>query len=178
VVYLAAVRRLAAIFPALVVVALGCGYTLVDYDAGFGDIRTVAIETPSNGTFQPGIEYVVADALRREFLRRGAVRLVDDPGAADLVIDGDVRRLVTTGRSFSSVVLALEYQLVLVVDLEATRPDGTSLSIGGRALEETEFYLASADLEATRKNRDEALRRVAKIIAQRVHDSLLEAATP
>ncbi|MFQ5505212.1 MAG: LPS assembly lipoprotein LptE [Planctomycetota bacterium] len=170
--------RLTAILAALAAVALGCGYSLVDYDAGFGDIRTVAIQTPTNGTFQPGIEYVVADALRREFLRRGAVRLVDDPKTADLVIDGNVRRIVTTGRSFSSIVFTLEYQLVLAVDLEATRPDGTSLFVGRRALEETEFYLASADVEATRKNRDEALRRVAQVIAQRVHDSLLEAAVP
>jgi hypothetical protein len=174
VVYLAAVRRLAAIFPALLVVSLGCGYTLVGYEAGFDDIRTVAIETPENDSFEPGVEFMVADALRREFFRRGAVRVVDDPATADLVLGGSVRDVHTSGRSFSSVIFTLEYELVLTLDLEARRSDGTQHRIGPRSLEESEYYLASADVEATRKNRHEAIRRLAKILAQRVHESLFE----
>jgi len=176
VVYLAAVRRIAAILPALLAATLGCGYSWVGYRAGFGDIRTVAIQTPANDSFQPGVEYVVADALRREFLRRGAVRVVDDPAAADLVLDGRVAAVKTAGRSFSSVVFTMEYELVMVLELTAVRTDGTPLPIGERSLEESEYYLASADVEAMRKNREEAVRRVAQVLAQRVHDSLLEAA--
>jgi hypothetical protein len=176
VVYLAAVRRLAAILPALLAASLGCGYTLVGYDAGFDGVQTVAIQTPANNSFEPGVEYVVADALRREFLRRGAVRVIDDPGAADLVLDGSVRDVQTSGRSFSSVVFTLEYELVLTLDLQARRSDGTPLPIDPRSLQEAEYYLASADVEATRKNRKEAIRRVARVLAQRVHENLVEAA--
>jgi hypothetical protein len=176
VVYLAAVRRIAAIFPLLLLTSAGCGYALVGYQAGFDGIRTIAIETPENDSFVPGAEYVVADALRREFQRRGAVRVVSDPDAADLVIVGSVSRVTSAGRSFSSVVFSLEFELTLTLDLEARRSDGQTLPIGPRTLQESEYYLASADVEATRKNRDEALRRVAAVIAQRVHDSLFEAA--
>jgi outer membrane lipopolysaccharide assembly protein LptE/RlpB len=172
------VRRIAAILSALVAAIAGCGYSLVGYDEGFGDIRTVAIQTPSNETYAPGVEYMVADALRREFLRRGAVRLVDDPAAADLVLSGTVQTVRISGRSFSSVVMTLEYEIVMVLDLEAIRADGTPLFVGRRSLEESEYYLASADVEAMRKNRQEALRRVSQVLAQRVHDSLLEAAPP
>jgi hypothetical protein len=161
---------------ALVAASVGCGYSFVGYGAGFGDIRTVAILTPSNESFLAGVEYVVADALRREFLRRGAVRVVNDPEPADLVLGGSVRGVRTSGRSFSSVVFTLEYEIVLTLDLEASRRDGTLLPIGRRSLREAEFYLASADVEATRKNRDEAVRRLAGVLAQRVHESLLEAA--
>jgi len=176
VVYLAAVRRFAAILLLLLVAGSGCGYSLVGYGAGFDGIRTVAIETPENDTFVPGVEYVVADALRREFLRRGAVRIVDDPAAADLVLGGAVDRVRTSGRSFSSVVFSLEYELLLELKLEARRADGREIAIGKRSLRETEYYLASADVEATRKNRDEALRRLAAVLAERVHESLFEAA--
>jgi len=175
VVYLAAVRPLSAIFAVLVAASLGCGYSLVGYRAGFGDIRTVAIETPANNSFEPGVEYLIADALRREFFRRGAVRVVDDPAAADLVLGGRVRDVRTSGRSFSSVVFALEYELVLTLDLTARRSDGSPLPIDRSSLEETEYYLASADVEATRKNRHEAIRRLTKVLAQRVHESLFEA---
>jgi hypothetical protein len=162
--------------PALLAATLGCGYAWVGYDAGFGDIRTVAIRTPANDSFEPGVEFVVADALRREFLRRGAVRVVDDPASADLVVDGRIAALKSGGRSFSSVIFTMEYELVMVLDLKAVRADGTPLAIGERSLEDSEYYLASADVEATRKNREEAVRRVAQVLAQRVHDSLLEAA--
>ena len=177
VVYLAAVRRFAAIFLLLLAAGSGCGYSLVGYSAGFDGIRTVAIETPENDSFVPGVEYVVADALRREFLRRGAVRIIDDPAAADLVLGGAVNKVVSSGRSFSSVVFSLEYELVLELELEGRRADGQPIVIGNRSLRESEYYLASADVEATRKNRDEALRRIAAVLAQRVHENLFEAAS-
>jgi hypothetical protein len=64
----------------------------------------------------------------------------------------------------------------MVLDLEARTPDGASRPISNRFLREAELYLASADVEAMRKNRDEAVRRVAALLAQRVHDNLFEAA--
>jgi hypothetical protein len=175
VVYLAAVRQIARTLPLLLLASVACGYSLVGYDAGFEGIRTVAIETPANDSFVPGAEYVVADALRREFQRRGAVRVIDEPDAADLVIAGSVAKVSSRGRSFSSVVFSLEFELTLKLDLEARLSDGRILPIGPHSLEDSELYLASADVEATRKNRDEALRRVAVVIAQRVHDNLFEA---
>ena len=176
-VYLAAVRRFAAILLLLLAAGSGCGYSLVGYSAGFDGIRTVAIETPENDSFVPGVEYVVAEALRREFLRRGAVRVVDDPAAADLVLGGAVSKVKSVGRSFSSVVFSLEYQLLLELELEARRADGQEIVIGNRSLRASEYYLASADIEATRKNRDEALRQIAAVLAKRIHESLFETAS-
>jgi len=156
----------------------GCGYKLVRYEGALGDIDSVAIETLANESYEPGIEYIVADALRREFLRRGAVRLTDDRGSADLVLSGSVLRVETAGLSLSSVVLVIEYQLSLSLAIQATRLDGMEVPVDSRALRESERYLASGDVEATRKNRDEALRRVAAVLAERVHDSLAEVLTP
>jgi hypothetical protein len=177
VVYLAAVRRFAAILLLLLAAGSGCGYSLVGYSAGFDDIRTVAIVTFENDSFVPGVEYVVSDALRREFLRRGAVRVVSDPAAADLVLGGAVDKVTSKGRSFSSIVFSLEYELLLELDVEARRADGQEIAIGKAALRGFEYYLASADVEATRKNRDEALRRVATVLAERIHENLFEAAS-
>jgi len=177
VVYLAAVRWPAATLSILLLASLGCGYKAVGYGAGFDGIHTIAIETPSNESYVAGVEYVVADALRREFLRRGAVRVIEAPSAADLILSGSVRRVHSTGRSFSSVEFSLEFQLEMVLDLEARTPDGEPRPISARSMSESEYYLASADVEATRKNRDEAIRRVSMLLAQRVHDSLFEAAS-
>jgi hypothetical protein len=139
-----------------------------------GDVQSVAIVTPRNDSYEPGIEYVVGDALRREFLRRRGVKLVQNKHAADLVIRGRVLPIRSRARSFSSVIQALEYEITLDVELLATLADGTEISIDARATRETERYLASADVEVQRKNRQEALREVSRLVAGRVYDALYE----
>jgi hypothetical protein len=62
--------------------------------------------------------------------------------------------------------------------LTLARRDGTPVAIDANALAESERYLASSDLEVTRTNRQEALRRLAGILAGRVHDALYERIAP
>ncbi len=157
---------------------IACGYQLVRYGGGLGEVRSVAIRTFANDSYEPGVEYTVADALRREFLRRRGVRLIEDPGAADLVLSGRVEDVSVSGRSFSSVLLALEFQLTVDLELRATLRDGSEVPFDAAALRESERFLASADVEAERKNREEAVRRVASLLAGRVYDGLAEALAP
>jgi hypothetical protein len=182
VIYLRAVKT--RLRPAVLVLAAtallvsSCGYRLVRYRNAIGDVRRVAIQTLDNESREPGIDLVVTDALVREFLRRGALDVVEDPSVADLVIGGRVLPVHTAGRSFSSVLLSLEYQVTLTLDLTVQRRDGTLVPVDPTALTESEIYLASADVEAARKNRDEALHRVSTLIAGRVHDALFERLLP
>jgi len=136
----------------------------------------VAITALQNVTFEPGVESVVLDALRREALERDGLRLIDDPEAADLVISGQVRTLRDSTRSFTSVALSVEHEVVLGLALAARRQDGTAIPIDLRAQTERDRYLASADLEAMRKNRREVIHRLASVLAARVYDSLYESA--
>jgi hypothetical protein len=160
---------------AVLLLVTGCSrYSLVRYDGGLGDVHSVAITTPSNESYESGLEYMVADALRREFLRRRGVRVVEDKQSADLVIRGRVVSVRSSARSFSSVIQSLEYEVTLNVALEAVRPDGTLIEIDPRATRESERYLASADVEVQRKNRQEALREVSRLLAGRVYDALYE----
>jgi hypothetical protein len=155
-------------------VGSGCGYQWVDYGKPPPGVGSVQLQTFKNHSYEPGVEFVVADALRREFLRRGAVRLVDDSTTADLVVSGQVEPVLTRTRSFSSVVLALEWEVTLKLWVRIARPDGSLVLMDQAAMQDTERYLASADVEATRKNRDEAMRKMAGVLAVRVHDLLYE----
>ena len=169
--------RLAVGF-AFVVLALapGCGYTFIG--AGLDGVSSVAIHTPRNDSYQPGAEYVLADALRRELLRRDGAVLTEDPGRADLVVSGRILEIESHSRAFSSAILAREHEMLVAVELEAVRRDGSVLPVPRGALRETERYLASADVEAQRKNRQEALRRVTSLLAARFFDSVAEALAP
>ena len=157
---------------------ISCGYTLVDYQTPPEGMSSVSIQTFANESYEPGIELVVADALRREFLRRGALSVLNDPAAADLVLSGSIDRIKTQSRSFSSVALTLEWEVTLALNIVATLNDGTLIPVDRTAMRETERYLASADVEATRKNREEALRKLSAVLAARTHDMLYEVYRP
>jgi hypothetical protein len=164
---LAVLGRVSGVVVALLVIC-GCGYRMAS-----GDLReagAIAIVTPRNDGREPGYERVVADALRRELLRRAGARLAEDPAKAGLVVSGRIVEVETAPRSFTSVVLALEYEARVSVELRARR--GEEDVVGATRLSESERYLASADIEAQRKNREEALRRVASVLAARFLDQV------
>ncbi len=159
-------------------VGAGCGYKFIDYSEPIAGLGSVAIQTFKNESYEPGVEFVVADALRREFLRRGAVVLVDDAIDANLVVSGVVEPLVTRARSFSPIALALEWEISLQLAVYAEWSDGTRTRLDEAATLATERYLASADIEVTRQNRDEAIRTMASGLASHVHDMLYELYLP
>jgi len=100
--------------------------------------------------------------------------VVDDPKQADLVLSGNVSDVITNTRSLSSTVFALEYQVEMRLSLRAHRTDGADVTLDPAALRDWEVYLTSADVQAERRNREEALRRLASVLASRVGDSLAE----
>ena len=175
--------RVTGIAPFLMVLFIAlamtrCGYRVIRYDEVLGDNRSLAIRTPSNESFDSGVEFTVAKALRREALRRGGLRLVENPAAADIVLSGRVLPIQTVARSVSSVVLTLEYEITLSLELMARTSAGRTIILDPESLRETERYLASANVEVTRKNREEALRFLASTIANRVYDNLYSGLTP
>ena len=132
-------------------------------------ITIVALRSDSP---EPWLDRIVTDALRREFGGRARLRLIDDPDDAKLKVSGRIRPLEISAQSFSSFVAALEYSLTLALDLEVRLPNGDVVKLDPTMLSETEAYLASPDIEVTRTNRLEALRRISDLLASRVADSI------
>lgn len=170
-------RRLLPLALAVALLA-GCGYKPVRYDQALGDVQRVAVRGFANDTFEPLADEIVSAAIMREFLRRGALQIVEDPERADLIIVGRVTDAQIARRSFSSISFALEYEVRLRLDVQVTRPDGTIVYVDERSLGESELYLSSADLEVSRTYREEAMRQVADTLAGRLHDSLYERVAP
>ena len=159
---------------ALALLLAGCGYRLAAAD--LRDVGSVAIVTPRNEAGEPGLDRIVADALRRELLRRSGSRLAESPSDADIVVRGRIVEVQTSARSLSSVVLVLEYETAVTLELEAAR--GEKVVVAATRFQETERHLASADVEAQRKNREEAVRRVASVLAARFLDLLGDEVPP
>jgi hypothetical protein len=166
--------RLAAL---LLVLCLGCGYrSLLAPDPsspeGEGGRMRLAVDSIRNDSPEPWLDRIVTEAIRREMAARGRIELVDNPEAADLVLRGRVRPLDIRSQSFSSYVAALEYALTLELDCEVLRRQGDIVRLDSEMLSETDVYLASADVEVTRRNRLELLRRLSDLLAGRLADSL------
>lgn len=121
---------------------------------------------------EPWLDRIVTDALRREVGGRARLLLTDDPSDAQLRVRGRIRDLDINSRSFSSFVAALEYSLTLALDLEVVLESGDVVQLDPAMLSETESYLASPDIEVTRTNRLEALRRISDLLAVRVADAI------
>ena len=148
----------------------GCGYRLLRASDAQG--VTLSVRTLENDSVEPGVEVTVTRALRRVFLRSSAPRLVSHDSPADVVIRGRVLPLETRAESFDTVAMAIEYRVQMTLDLEVRDAGGRPIQIDPKALQQTELYLASADVEASRKNREEALQRIADVLAGRIRDAI------
>jgi outer membrane lipopolysaccharide assembly protein LptE/RlpB len=132
-------------------------------------VTVVALQSDSP---EPWLDRIVTDALRREVGGRARLALTDDPTDAALRVRGRIRPLDITSNSFSSFVAALEYSLTLALDLEVVLENGDVVRLDPAMLSEKDSYLASPDIEVTRSNRLEALRRMSDQLAARVADAI------
>ena len=132
----------------------------------------IAILSLRNDSPEPWLDRVVTDAMRREIAARGDFDFVNDPKRAETILRGRIRPIDTRSKSFSRFVAALEYSLTIQLDLELVRSSGDVVRLDPRMLTESDVYLASPDIEVTRTNRLEALRRLSDVLASRVADSI------
>ena len=185
-------RGLSAILVFLLSVVSGCGYQSQLPGARSTETRSrsgatgeglqsstrVAVLALRNDSPEPWLDRILTDAMRREIGARGVFDLVNDPGRAEWVLRGRVRPLDTRSKSFSRFVAALEYGLTVRLDLEVVLASGDIVRLDSGMLTESDVYLASPDIEVTRTNRLEALRRLSDVLATRVADSIELLETP
>ncbi len=125
----AASTAVAPLLAALSVWAPACGYHFTGFARALpGNIGTLRIGEIRNETREFDLPKRLAFALEREVVRRGAVRLVEEPGGADAVLEGAIRRFDIRPVSFDASDLALQYEATIVVDLYLKRSsDGKTL---------------------------------------------------
>lgn len=160
---------------ALLLLASACGYGFVDERAVFGPAtRRIEIRAFENRSNQPGYEHVLVDALAEEFSRRGALLPVYQGSPGELVLSGRIEGLSVTPASFSSVALAVEDTVELRVAVEVRRSGDGELVWKRDDLRLSELFLGSPDPNVEVSNREQALRRLSALLAERIHDELFQ----
>ena len=159
---------------ALIFLALGCGYRLVDASQVFGpSVRRIEIRPFTNESREAGFERLLADSLIEEFSRRGVLTPVYGAAASpDLILRGSVTRLRARPSAFDSVALSVEETVEVDLDVSVERA-ATRESVWHR--DDMSFvvrFLASPDPQTHDANKEQALLRLTAEVAARIHDEL------
>jgi hypothetical protein len=153
----------------------GCGYRFGASSSGLSaDVRTVAIPVFVNQTIQTGIESEVTRALVEKFIAAKRIS-VGGQSAADALVEGRVKAFATSPVTITAGThTATEYRATLTLGISLKRlKDGKILWKEGE-ISEWRNYRVEGDLARTEVNKKEAIRQISVLLAERVHDWILE----
>jgi outer membrane lipopolysaccharide assembly protein LptE/RlpB len=141
-------RKLANISRGLISLSLAamissCGYGFTQNSFLPADIHSVYIDTFVNRSRDVGIEKELTTALRSEFYRRGTLRVVDNPEAADAIISGVVRQLTNNVASVNRHNEVLQFEAALTVDIAVRRRDPDVMLWEAQSLRLSRIYSGS-----------------------------------
>ena len=148
-----------------------CGYRAIAPPSDIGG--EIQIQMLSNRTKEPGVERLLVDAIHEEFLRRGALR-PRFSGPAGLILSGSIRELAVRHTAFSSVALALEDQVDVVLDVSIERVSDGATVWRRDGWAHAERFTTSSDPHTYESNKEQALRRLSSAVAGRIHDELFQ----
>ncbi len=148
---------------------LGCGYRLVGKETHLPPgIRSLAIPTFVNQTFEPGIEVHFTQGFLKEFIQDRRVKVVGR-NEADSVLEGVIKSFQIHSVSYDRSGIAQEYQATVVIDLTLRRKNGEILWVE-KDLSDSRWYRMSANILVSESNKAAAIQSLARFMAERVRN--------
>jgi outer membrane lipopolysaccharide assembly protein LptE/RlpB len=132
---------------------------------------TLAIPPFTNRTTEVGLEAILAGALVNAFAVSKAVRVVNSPGGADLVLEGKVRSIDNTSVAFQDVTRSTVRRVTMRVEFDLRRRGGKVLWRDSMVIQED--YVVDPNYHIGEATKAEGLRRAAITMARRVMDKVL-----
>ena len=160
-------------FVLLVVVMVGgCGYRFSggDYPGG---TRTISVELFENRTNVTRIESVLTNDIINEITRLRRASLVERQADADAVLTGTITSITVTTVSRTTALTANERRVIMTTVVSLTSHDGTELWRREMSDSQT-FGVDTDDKQRTELNKQEALTRASRKLAQRIYNGLTE----
>jgi outer membrane lipopolysaccharide assembly protein LptE/RlpB len=149
-----------------------CGYHLKDRGLAAPEgVETIAVPVFENRTAETGIETLFPDALAYEITRSKVLQLVDKK-RADAVLNGEIRSVRDETVSLFDNYEPAEMRVYIELRLSFMRKDGTILWADAD-LSDQEAYPVSADNQVTGLFRREAIVRISRRMAERIHNLIL-----
>ena len=152
----------------------GCGYRFQGGESNLSaDIRSVAIPIFANDTIQTGIESEVTRALIEKFTFAGRLGLAGK-NSADTLLTGTVKSFVVSAVAVTTgTQIATGYRATLTVEISFQRQRDSKVFLK-EEVSEWRNYLVASDLAVTETNKREAIRQISALLAERIHEMILE----
>jgi len=106
---------------ALLTVIVGCGYHFGAEGSGLpAQAKTIYVEKFGNRSRYTGVDDQFALYMKDEIAQHKRLQLVDDKGAADIVLSGELFYIRTTAVATNSVAEPIEYSQTFVANAQLT----------------------------------------------------------
>jgi outer membrane lipopolysaccharide assembly protein LptE/RlpB len=155
-------------------VVMGCGYRFAG--EGFGpssEIRSIAIPTVTNETYEAGIETIITNALLAELIKDRRVKVVG-VDEADAVMEGTVTSFTTSSVAYDPTGVVLEYRTWVSLDVIVKRKKTGEVLWSERGLTESDVYRVSSVVLSTEAEKERAIQEIAGELARRIRRRLFE----
>jgi outer membrane lipopolysaccharide assembly protein LptE/RlpB len=158
----------------LLLLISGCGYGFRGGVSNLpADIQSIYIPVFANETTEAGIEVVFANALIYEFTRSRALKLLPE-AEAQAYISGKIKSVAVDSVIYANQTQARERRVTVTLDISCLRSDDQKVLWQNPNLSRYEVFQVTGDLNQTERNKQEAIRKLAQDLSERIHNSILE----
>lgn len=165
-------RKALWIILVLWVVFSACGYRFAGSGSFPAGTKTISISIFENRTAETGLENIVTNDLIYEVTRsRGAALIRKDKAEANL--SGVIVSTQTGSISRSSVDTSLERRVMVTLNLKLTNTSGIIIW-SAKGVAESEAYVVEGDKQGTEQNRQDAISKASKRLAEKIYNRLTE----
>lgn len=154
------------------VVFSACGYRFAGSGSFPAGTKTISISIFENRTAETGLENVITNDFIYEVTRSNEVALIrKDKAEANL--SGVIVSTWTASISRSSVDTSLERRVTVTLNLKLTNTSGITIW-SAKGVSESEAYVVEDAKQATEQNRQDAISRASKRLAENIYNRLTE----
>ncbi len=165
-------RGLGVVF--LIAFLVGCGYHFKGKANNLPeDIKSISIPIFKNDTTETNIENLFTNALIAQFVRSKEFKITD-VDKADAVIYGVLKEYHNETLTYSGGGKVSQYRVRIVAEVSLVRAKTKEVIWRAKHLSEFEDYDASTNTIKNEANKEKAIRRLAKFMAEIIHDRMLE----
>jgi outer membrane lipopolysaccharide assembly protein LptE/RlpB len=158
----------------LFAVISGCGYGFRGTVNNLPpDIKAVSIPVFTNESIEPGVEIIFANALIYEFNRSQVLQVVSE-SQAQAQIDGKIRSIAIDPVIYASLTQAVQRKVTVTLEISCRRTDNQRVLWQNQSLSRYEVYQVTTDPNQTERNKQEAIKKIAQDLSERIHNSILE----
>jgi hypothetical protein len=152
----------------------GCAYHLSGTGGQApGDIQSVAVNVLRNNTAEIGLETIFTNAIRNEFIRWKRLP-IKPTNEAEAVLGGSVARIRTNRATYLDRNRTLETRVTVTLSLTLTRADTDEVLWQNKNLSYYDEYVETGNALNTNRLRNEAFRRIAEFLAEKIYKDLFE----